>query len=120
MAADGACATVVRMATSSLPSVSGERFAADVLESDTPVVVDFTADWCGPCRVMAPILEDLAAERRDVRFVALDLDAEPETAARYGVLSAPTFIVFRDGRPVLRLVGSRPRRRLERELDAVL
>jgi thioredoxin 1 len=108
------------MPTSSLPEVGADRFTADVLESETPVLVDFTAVWCGPCRVMAPILDDLAADRDDVRFVAVDTDRDPELAARYEVLSAPTFILFRGGAPVLRLVGSRPRRRLERELDAAL
>jgi thioredoxin 1 len=120
LAAAVASATVPVMPTSSLPAVTADRFTADVLESETPVLVDFTAVWCGPCRVMAPILGDLAADRSDVRVVALDTDEEPEIAARYGVLSAPTLILFRDGAPVLRLVGSRPRRRLERELDEVL
>jgi thioredoxin 1 len=108
------------MPTSSLPGVTAGTFTADVLESERPVLVDFTAVWCAPCRVMAPVLDELALARDDIRFVAVDIDAEPELAARYEVLSAPTFILFRDGAPVVRLVGSRPRRRLERELDAVL
>jgi thioredoxin 1 len=108
------------MPTTPLPAVTADRFTADVLEAEQPVLVDFTAVWCGPCRVMTPIIRDLAAGRDDLRVVTLDIDADPETAARYEVLSAPTFILFRDGAPVLRLVGSRPRRRLERELDAAL
>jgi thioredoxin 1 len=108
------------MPISSLPAVGADGFTAEVLESGTPVLVDFTAVWCAPCRVMRPVLDELAADRGDVRFVTLDIDEEPELAARYDVLSAPTFILFRDGAPVLRLVGSRPRRRLERELDEVL
>jgi thioredoxin 1 len=108
------------MPTSALPAVTGDTFTADVLESERPVLVDFTAVWCAPCRVMAPVLDALAGERDDVRFVTVDVDAEPELAARHEVLSAPTFVLFRAGAPVLRLVGSRPRRRLERELDAVL
>jgi len=96
------------------------RFTADVLESDAPVVVDFHADWCPPCRVMSPILAELADERPDVRFVKVDVDVNQETAVRYGVLSMPTFLVFRDGEPVLKLVGARPRRRLEQELATVI
>jgi thioredoxin 1 len=96
------------------------RFASDVLESDAPVVVDFTAAWCPPCRVMSPILDELAAERPDVRFVKLDVDDNVDTAVRYGVLSMPTFMVFRGGEPVLKLVGARPKRRFASELDAVL
>ncbi len=105
---------------STLPSVSDDRFTADVLESEQPVLVDFWAAWCGPCRVMNPILEDIAAERDDLRIVKLDTDANPETVARYGVLSMPTLMLFRGGQEVMRLIGSRQRSRLERELAEVL
>ncbi len=106
--------------STAVPTVTGSRFDADVLESETPVLVDFTADWCPPCRVMGPVVEDLAAERQDVRFVRVDVDADPEIAARYAVLSMPTFVLFRHGSEVLRLVGSRPKRRLASELAAAL
>jgi thioredoxin 1 len=96
------------------------RFTADVLESDDPVVVDFHAVWCGPCRVMSPILAEMAEERPDVRFVKMDVDENQETAVRYGVLSMPTLMVFRGGEPVLRLVGARRKSRLEAELEGVL
>ena len=99
-----------------IPTVTDDAFAAEVLESGTPVLVDFTAAWCPPCRVMKPVLAELARERDDVRIVALDVDGDQRTAAEYGVLSMPTFILFKDGREVQRLVGARPKRRLEAAL----
>jgi thioredoxin 1 len=104
----------------SLSPVTDDDFAAQVLEADVPVLVDFWAAWCPPCRVMHPILDELAGDRDDLRVVSIDVEANQATAARYGVLSMPTFLLFRAGEPVLRLVGSRPRRRLEEELSAVL
>lgn len=103
-----------------MEQITDAQFTAAVLESDKPVVVDFTAAWCAPCRVMGPVLEELAAERDDVRFVKLDVDANQETTVRYGVMSMPTFMVFDAGEPVLTLVGSRPKRRLAEELSAVV
>jgi thioredoxin 1 len=100
--------------------VTDAQFVGEVLESDKPVVVDFTAAWCGPCRVMGPVLEELASEREDLSFVKIDVDANQATAARYGVMSMPTFMVFDNGEPVLTLVGSRPKRRLAEELGAVV
>src|SRR3954452_24620029 len=99
--------------------ISDDNFAAEVLESERPVVVDFDAPWCGPCRVMTPILEELAAERDDVRFVKLDVDSNEATVGRYGVMSMPTFMVSDGGEPVLTLMGSRPKRKLAEELSAV-
>jgi thioredoxin 1 len=106
--------------SSSIAAVADDEFTAAVLESETPVLVDFWAAWCPPCLVMHPILEQLAAERDDLRIVSIDVDANQVTAARYGVLSMPTFLLFRGGEPVLKLIGSRPRARLEQELDQVL
>jgi thioredoxin 1 len=97
-----------------------DRFAVDVLESDVPVVVDFTADWCPPCRVMKPVLRELAAERPDVRFVELDVDLHQATAARYGVLSMPTFMVFRGGQPVGTPIGARPKAQMRRDLAEIV
>jgi thioredoxin 1 len=116
LAAAAEAATVTGMPT----ATTDASFAADVLNSEAPVVVDFHAAWCPPCRVMSPILAELADERPDVRFVKVDVDDNAETAVRYGILSMPTFMVFRDGEPVLKLVGARPKRRLVQELGAVI
>ena len=103
-----------------VPRVTDDAFAAAVLESELPVLVDFTAAWCPPCRVMKPVLAELAAERDDLRVVQLDVDQDQRTAAEYRVLAMPTFILFRGGREVGRLVGARPRRRLDAELAEFL
>ena len=97
-----------------------EQFTARVLEADKPVLVDFTAAWCPPCRAMKPILAALDAERDDLDLVEVDVDASTDVAARYGVLSMPTFMLFVHGQPVQTLVGARPRRRLEADLAEAL
>jgi thioredoxin 1 len=103
-----------------ISTVTDDSFQAEVLESEQPVLVDFTAAWCPPCRVMKPVLDELAAERDDLRVVQLDVDEHQAAAARYEVLSMPTFLLFRGGAPVLRLVGARPKRRLVAELADAL
>src|SRR3954466_10712578 len=99
-----------------MQEITDDAFTAEGLESDKPVLVDFTAAWCPPCRVMNPILAELAGERDDLRVVSVDGDESQEPAAPYGVLPIPPFMLSRAGEPVLRLVGSRPRKRLEAEL----
>jgi thioredoxin 1 len=101
-------------------AVTDDSFQAEVLESERPVVVDFWAAWCGPCRVMSPILEEIAQERDDLRVVKVDTDANQRVAAEYGVLSMPTFMVFRDGAPVGQIVGARPKKRLLADLEELL
>ncbi|MFJ2263315.1 thioredoxin [Streptomyces sp. NPDC087844] len=101
--------------------VTDGSFEAEVLGAELPVLVEFTADWCPPCRQIAPVLSAVAAEEGDrLKVVQLDVDTNPETTNAYGVLSMPTLIVFRDGQPVKSMVGARPKRRLLEELADVL
>jgi thioredoxin 1 len=107
--------------TGKLPDVTDTSFQADVLDSEVPILVDFWAPWCGPCRVVHPILEEMLAERNgDLLIVSLNVDENQETAARYEVLSIPTLILFRGGDETKRIVGALPKRRLEAELEPAL
>ena len=100
--------------------VTDANFQAEVLESETPVLVDFWAPWCGPCRMVAPVLEDIAGERDDIRIVKLNVDENQQTAAQYEVLSIPTLILFKDGAIAKKVIGAMPKRRLEAELEPAL
>ncbi len=104
-----------------VPDVTDENFTAEVLGAELPVLVEFTADWCPPCRQMGPVLRALAAEEGErLKVVQLNVDRNPETTNAYKVLSMPTFMVFRDGEPVKAMVGARPKRRLLEELADVI
>jgi thioredoxin 1 len=103
-----------------LQDVSDANFQAEVIESDTPVLVDFWAPWCGPCRVVAPVLEEIAGEREDLRIVKLNVDDNQQTAAAFDVLSIPTMILFRNGQVAKKIVGAYPKRKLEAELEPAL
>jgi thioredoxin 1 len=103
-----------------LTDVTDNNFHAEVLESDKPVLVDFWAAWCGPCRVVAPVLEEIASERDDLRIVKLDVDANQQTAANYEVLSIPTMILFKNGQVAKKIIGAYPKKRLESELESEL
>ena len=104
-----------------LPVVTDDNFQAEVLESDKPVLVDFWAPWCGPCRVIAPSLEEIADEQSDeLRIVKLNVDENQATAARYQVLSIPTLILFKGGEPVHQIIGAMPKSRLVQEIQPAL
>lgn len=101
--------------------VTDESFTAEVIRAELPVLVEFTADWCPPCRQMGPVLRALATEEADrLKVVQVNVDRNPETTNAYQVLSMPTFMVFRGGEPVKAMVGARPKRRLLEELSDVL
>src|SRR4029079_5865775 len=100
--------------------VTDNNFAAEVLESPQAVLVDFWAPWCGPCRIIAPHLEELQSERDDLRVVKLNVDDNPPTAAQFNVMSIPMLLLFKNGQPVHQIIGAMPKNRLVQELDPAL
>lgn len=105
---------------SNAKNVTDASFQADVLDAGTPVIVDFWADWCGPCKAVAPILDQIAAENPGIQLVKLDVDANPETAMKYQITSIPAMKVFKGGEVVKTVIGAKPRLALEQEFAEFL
>ncbi len=103
-----------------LDEVTDDNFQAEVLEADKPVLVDFWAPWCGPCRIIAPHLEELQSERDDLRVVKLNVDDNPQTAAQYNVMSIPMLLLFKNGQAVHQIIGAMPKNRLVQEIEPAL
>jgi len=100
-------------------AVTQTTFQTEVLESEKPVIVDFWAEWCGPCHAVAPVLDRIAAERPELTLVKVNIDEEQELARRYGVVSIPTIVLFKDGQPSAAAIGAQPKPMLERSLGLV-
>ncbi len=101
--------------------VTEQSFDQDVLKAEGPVLVDFWAPWCAPCRQLAPIVEELAGEYEGrVSFAKLNTDESPSVASRYGIMSIPTLMLFKDGRPVQQMVGLRPKSAVRNALEQTL
>ena len=92
--------------------INKDNFHKEVLNSDKPVLLDFFASWCGPCRMVAPILDEIAAEREDIKVCKVDIDEQPELASRFRIMSVPTLMVLKDGNIVDQSVGARPKHQI--------
>ncbi len=97
--------------------VTDAQWQDEVLSSDKPVLVDFWAEWCGPCRMVSPIVDEIAEEEDGLKVVKLNVDENPNAARQYGVMSIPTLLVFKDGEPAKRIVGAKPKAALLSELS---
>ena len=106
---------------SNVKEITSAEFEAEVLKSSVPVLVDFWAPWCGPCKMLAPVVDELAAEYEGkVKFVKIDIDDNGDTATRFSVMSIPTLILFKDGEAAVRTVGLQPKPALKSKIDSVL
>lgn len=92
--------------------INKENFHKEVLNSDRPVLLDFFASWCGPCRMVGPILDEIAQEREDIKVCKVDIDEQPELASRYRIMSVPTLMVLKDGQVVDQSIGAKPKHQI--------
>jgi thioredoxin 1 len=97
-------------------TITESTFEQEVIQSEQPVLVDFWAEWCGPCHAVAPILDQIVAEREGLRLVKVNIDEEPELARRFGIMSIPTMMLFEDGQPKAAALGAQPKGMLEKSL----
>ena len=108
------------MADKSTVIVTDQSFADEVLGSDKPVLVDFWASWCAPCKMVAPVLDEIASEHSEITIAKMDIDANPMTPRNYQIMSIPTMIVFSGGEPVKQIVGAKPKAALLQDLAEYL
>jgi len=102
-------------------AVNDRTFDSEVLQSETPVLVDFWSTWCGPCKMIAPVLEEIAGEKNgQLKIAKLDVDANPESAQKFGVMSIPTLLLFKNGQEVSRIVGYQSKSKLVEKLDRAI